>query len=142
MSPVAACRVTSGELPPPPPDNFQTQLSAAASAGLGWPLTHISDSLIIRKARTGQKNRSTTFRKEAWRNSGSFTDKIQMHRETNDSRIKKPAVQAEPRVHPAPRETQSFLGTPRMEGLYPDTGYQHEGPHRLFPQNGLKQPRK
>ena len=43
MSPVAACRVTSGELPPPPPDDFRTQLCATASSSLGWLSTHISD---------------------------------------------------------------------------------------------------
>jgi len=44
MSPVATCRVTSGELPPLPPDEFRTQLSAVASSGLGRLLTHISDT--------------------------------------------------------------------------------------------------
>jgi len=44
MSPVVTCRVTSGELPPPPSDEFRTQLSAAASSGLGWLSTYISDT--------------------------------------------------------------------------------------------------
>jgi len=45
MSPVVTCHVTSGELPPLPPDDFQTQLSTEASSGLGWPSTHTSDTL-------------------------------------------------------------------------------------------------
>jgi len=43
MPPVATCCVTSSDLPPPPPDDLRTQLSAAASSGLGWLSTHISD---------------------------------------------------------------------------------------------------
>ena len=39
-----------GQLPPPPPDEFQTQLSAAASSDLGWLSTHISDMSSGRSA--------------------------------------------------------------------------------------------
>ena len=52
---VAACRVTSGELPPPPSDDFGMQLSTAASAGLGWPSTHTSDT----SPRTEEQERIT-----------------------------------------------------------------------------------
>jgi len=55
MSSVATCRITSGEVPPPPPDAFQTQLSAPASPGLGWPSTHTSNTI------NGPENEPATY---------------------------------------------------------------------------------
>ena len=46
---MAAYRITSGELPPPPPDDFRTQLSAAALARLGRPSTHTSENIKTRR---------------------------------------------------------------------------------------------